>query len=136
MRGFITSNIAALAVVMVLPSVALAGDPAPSGAEREFAGLLNAERARQALPALATSPALTDVGDDYVAENVARGGITHDRDRPFTARAEQADVDDRPRKLRPPARVAAARNVSAHAKAIRARARTTDDPITASAWSS
>jgi hypothetical protein len=90
MRGFITFNIAALAVVMALPSVAFAGDPAPSGAEREFAGLLNQERARQGLPALATSPALTDVADDYVAENVARGGITHDRDAPFTARAEQA----------------------------------------------
>ena len=86
----LTFTVAVLAAVVALPPVAFAGDPAPSAAEREFAGLLNQERADQGLPAVEISPALTDVADDYVAENVAQGGTSHDRDAPFTARANQA----------------------------------------------
>ena len=75
---------------MAFPPAAFAGNPAPSTAEREFAGLLNQKRADHGLAALETSPALTGVADDYVAQNVEQGGITHDRDAPFTARANQA----------------------------------------------
>jgi hypothetical protein len=90
MRGFITSNIAALVVVLALPQAALAGDPAPSNAELEFVGLLNQERTNQGLSVLEIAPALTAIGDDYVAENVSQGGFSHDRDAPFIARANQA----------------------------------------------
>jgi Cysteine-rich secretory protein family len=88
-RGAIFT-IAALVAGMTLPSVALAGDPVPSSTEREFVGLLNQERAAQGLSALEISPALTDVAHDYVAENVEQGGVSHDRDAPFTERANQA----------------------------------------------
>jgi hypothetical protein len=88
-RGIIFT-IAALAAGMALPSVALAGEPVPSSAEREFVGLLNQERAAHGLSALEISPALTDVAHDYVDENVEQGGVSHDRDAPFTARANQA----------------------------------------------
>ena len=94
MRGFITSNIVALVVVLALPQTALAGNPAPSNAELEFVGLLNQERANQGLSVLKIAPALTEVGDDYVAENVTQGGFTHDRDAPFIARANQAGFAD------------------------------------------
>ena len=85
-----TFTVAALAAVMAFPPLAFAGDPAPSPAEREFVGLLNQERAARALSALEISPALTDVADDYVAENVEQGGTSHDRDAPFTARANRS----------------------------------------------
>ena len=75
---------------MALPPAASAGDPAPSAPEREFAGLLNQERTSRGLSALGTSPALTEVADDYVAENVEHGGISHDRDARYTERANQA----------------------------------------------
>jgi hypothetical protein len=75
---------------MVLPPAALAGDKAPSAPEREFAGLLNQERAARGLSAVQISPDLTEVAGDYVAENVQQGGTTHDRDAPFTARTRQA----------------------------------------------
>lgn len=75
---------------MAFPQAASAGNPAPSAAESEFVGLLNQERAKHGLSALAISPALTDVAGDYVAENVAHGGISHNRDAPYTARANKA----------------------------------------------
>ena len=75
---------------MAVPPVASAGNPAPSAPEREFTGLLNLERARHGLPTLATSPALTDIADDYVADNAAKGSFHHDRDAPYTARANKA----------------------------------------------
>lgn len=75
---------------MAFPTVAVAGNPVPSTAERQFVGLLNQERANQGLKAVEISPALTDVADDYVAENVQQGGMSHDRDAPYTARAKKA----------------------------------------------
>ena len=75
---------------MALPPVALAGDPAPSTVESKFVELLNQERAAQGLSTVESSAALTDVADDYVAENVAQGSTSHDRDAPYTARANQA----------------------------------------------
>ena len=86
----LTFTVIALAAVMALPPVASAGDPAPSATESDFAALLNRERANRGLSAVATSPALTAVADDYVAENVARGGFDHNRDAPYTARANDA----------------------------------------------
>ncbi len=75
---------------MALPPVASAGDPAPSATESDFAALLNKERANRGLPTLAISPDLTEIAGDYVAENVDRGGIDHNRDAPYTARANSA----------------------------------------------
>ena len=75
---------------MAFPQAASAGNPAPSAPENEFVGLLNQERAKHGLSAVAISPALTGISDDYVAENVAQGGINHNRDAPYTARAEKA----------------------------------------------
>lgn len=75
---------------MALPPVASAGNATPSDTESRFVALLNQERADRGLSTLATSPALTGISDDYVAENVARGGIDHNRDAPYTARANQA----------------------------------------------
>ena len=66
---------------------AFAGNPSPSAAERQFAGLLNAARASQGLGRVEISPALTDIADDYVLQNEREGGITHSRDAPYTARA-------------------------------------------------
>ena len=86
----LTFTVMSLAAVMAFPQAASAGDPGPSSAESEFAGLLNEVRAHRGLPALAISPALTEVAGDYVAENVAHGGISHDRDAPYTARANKA----------------------------------------------
>ena len=79
-----------LTVTLALPPVAVGGDPAPSATERKFVGLLNQERAAQGMTAVEISPALTDVADDYVAQNSEQGGFSHDRDPPFTARANQA----------------------------------------------
>ena len=75
---------------MAVPSVASAGNPAPSAPESEFTSLLNQERASHGLSPLATSPALTGIADDYVADNAARGDFNHNRDAPYTARANQA----------------------------------------------
>jgi len=75
---------------MAVPPVASAGNPAPSATERDFAALLNRVRANHGLATVANSPALTAVADDYVAENVAKGGVDHNRDAPYTARASHA----------------------------------------------
>lgn len=79
-----------VALALLAPAPALAGDPAPSGAERELVRLLNSERTAAGLGRVEISPALTDVADDYVAENERLGGISHDRDAPYTARANAA----------------------------------------------
>ena len=82
--------VAALAAALSFPPVAAAGNPVPSPTERKFVGLLNQARAAHGLAPVEISPALTKVADDYVAQNVFLGGISHDRDPPFTARAKHA----------------------------------------------
>ena len=77
-----------LAVLLgALAPPAFAGNPSPSAAERQFAGLLNGQRAARGLAGVEISPALTDIADDYVLQNEREGGITHSRDAPYTARA-------------------------------------------------
>ena len=77
----------ALVTLGVWPSMAAAGDPSPSGSEREFTRLLNAERVAQGLSRVEISPALTAIADEYVLHNERAGGITHARDAPYTALA-------------------------------------------------
>jgi hypothetical protein len=82
--------VAAALTLLALGAPAEAGNPAPSVVERQFVGMLNAERAAQGLAPVEISPALTDIADDYVAYNDQVGGIDHARDAPYTARANEA----------------------------------------------
>ena len=85
-----------LAALIVLATLALvtpaqAGDPLPSPTEREFVGLLNAQRVAAGLARVEISPALTDIADDYAAFYAQSGsGIDHANDPPYTARANAA----------------------------------------------
>lgn len=65
-------------------------DSKPSRIEAKFVGLLNEERLRTGMEPLEISPKLTAIADDYVRLNARRGGIDHDRDAPFTKRANRA----------------------------------------------
>jgi len=68
-------------------ATAFAGNPAPSPIERTFTGLLNEERSQRGLAPVEISPALTEISDDYIAENEAAGSFDHARDEPYTDRA-------------------------------------------------
>ena len=79
-----------LFVVGAVAPATRAAESDPSKLEREFVGLLNAERLRNGLPAVQISPALTNISDDYVEYNSRVGGIDHGRDAPYTNRANRA----------------------------------------------
>lgn len=84
----------ALALGALAATPAHAGDATPSPAEREFAGLLNHERASRGLGPVEISPALTEVADDYAAFYLASGvEIDHDYDPPYTQRTQAAGCD-------------------------------------------
>jgi hypothetical protein len=78
---------------LVVPGPAAAGDPSPSADELRFAALLNEERKQRGIPAVAVSPALTDIAHDYVAENDRLDDIDHGRDAPYTARTREVGCD-------------------------------------------